>query len=165
MSHFIRPLGQSNAAEAEALRALNNLHAEETSFLDAANWLALVEQAFRATSVAPTAAFLIALDETADYGSPNFLWFKARYPRFVYVDRIIVSAAHRGRGLARALYEDLFAETAARGHEHVLCEVNRVPPNPVSDAFHAALGFHEVGEARLDGRDKTVRYLRKNLAA
>ena len=39
------------------------------------------------------------------------------------------------------------------------CEVNCDPPNPVSDAFHAALGFREIGRARIVERSKTVRYL------
>jgi predicted GNAT superfamily acetyltransferase len=41
----------------------------------------------------------------------------------------------------------------------VCCEVNSDPPNPLSDAFHAALGFREVGRAFLPDRGKSVRYL------
>ena len=92
-------------------------------------------------------AFLLAFDQDAHYDSPNFLWFRARYPRFVYVDRIVVAIAARGRGYARRLYDDLFEHAAAAGHDRVVCEVNTQPPNPASDAFHAALGFVEVGTA------------------
>jgi len=45
----------------------------------------------------------------------------------------------------------------------VVCEVNLDPPNPVSDAFHATLGFAEVGHQALQGTSKTVRYLSKNI--
>jgi hypothetical protein len=38
----------------------------------------------------------LAFDQHARYDSPNFLWFGARYPRFVYVDRIVVAASARG---------------------------------------------------------------------
>jgi len=92
------------------------------------------------------------------YDSPNFLWFRARCRRFVYVDRIAVAPSARGRGLARRLYDDLFAETHRRGHAHVVCEVN-----PASDAFHAALGFVEVGRASIHDNRKTVRYLQRTL--
>ena len=54
-----------------------------------------------------TAGFLMALAEGAAYTSPNFLWFKLRYPRFLYVDRIVVSSPHRRGGLGRKLYQDL----------------------------------------------------------
>jgi len=37
------------------------------------------------------------------------------------------------------------------------------PPNPVSDAFHASLNFHEVGRAAIHNNTKTVRYLLRNL--
>ena len=54
-------------------------------------------------------ALLLTFDQAADYDSPNFLWFRERYPAFVYVDRVVVADSARGRGLARALYDDLFA--------------------------------------------------------
>ena len=101
----------------------------------------------------------MAFDQDADYDSPNYLWFRARYPRFVYVDRIVVAPAMRKRGLANRLYEDLFRVAKDASHDRVVCEVNSDPPNPASDAFHAALGFVEVGHASIHGGAKTVRYL------
>jgi uncharacterized protein len=148
----------AGARDLAGLLALNNAHAIETSALDAATLADLLAQAFRATTISDNAALLIALDQAAAYASPNFVWFKQRTTRFVYVDRIVVDAAHRGRGLARRLYVDLFAHARASGHDRVVCEVNFDPPNLGSDAFHAALGFAEVGRARLSN-GKTVRYL------
>ena len=104
-------------------------------------------------------AFLLAFDQDAPYDNPNFRWFGARYSRFVYVDRIVVASSARGRGLARMLYRDLFAEASRAGHSRIVCEVNCRPPNPGSDAFHAALGFAEVGVADIHDGRKTVRYL------
>lgn len=145
------------------VHALNERHATELSSLSEARLIELVGRAFFARAVDERAGFLIAFDQDADYGSPNFRWFQARLPRFVYVDRVVVSAAHRGQGLAKRLYEDLFARAAARGHAAVVCEVNTVPPNPASDAFHAAMGFGAVGEARIHDGAKTVRYLQRDL--
>ncbi len=145
-----------------AVLALNAAHVAETSHLDEAALRALRDQAFLAAAVTGPeglSAFLIALDQDAAYASPNFRWFRERYPRFVYVDRIVTAPAARGRGLARALYRTLFARAAAAGHDRIACEVNRLPPNPGSDAFHAALGFAEVGSADIHGGTKTVRYL------
>lgn len=144
--------------------ALNEAHAVETSRLTPERLAALWAMAFRAEAIADGRtcdAFLIALDQDAAYDSPNFRWFQARYPRFVYVDRIVTAQAARGRGLAKALYDDLFAQAREAGHERICCEVNVDPPNPGSDAFHAAIGFAEVGRASLPG--KTVRYLARDL--
>lgn len=143
--------------------ALNNLNAAELSLLDPAGLRALLAEAFYARRIGMVEAFLIGFDQTASYESPNFLWFRARYPRFAYVDRICVSEAARGRGHARRLYLDLFEAAAADGHERVVCEVNADPPNPGSDAFHAAMGFLPVGEASIHGGAKHVRYYERRL--
>ncbi|MFP4327521.1 MAG: GNAT family N-acetyltransferase [Paracoccaceae bacterium] len=146
----------------DALLRLNNAHAVETSELTAAQLGRMVQGAFAAWGVAGAGALLLAFDEGAPHDSPNFEWFRARHPRFVYVDRIIVGAGLRGRGVARALYEALFARAAEKGRPFVACEVNAHPPNPGSDAFHAALGFEVVGQGS-PSPGKTVRYMRKRL--
>jgi len=146
-----------------AVLALNNAHAVELSWLEGDRLDALLGKSFYARRFGHLAAFLIAFDESADYDSPNYLWFRQRYPRFVYVDRIVVDRAARQQGLARLLYEDLFRRAVAAGHEIVGCEVNSDPPNPASDAFHAAFGFSEVGRASIHGGAKSVRYLARRL--
>ncbi len=151
----IEPIDPQND---EALLALNNDHAEELSFLTQQEFRRMADEAFCALRVGEGDALLLAFDQEGDYQSPNFLWFKTRYPRFVYVDRIVVSPNARGRGLARLLYEELFRRAGEAGHERICCEVNAEPPNPASDAFHAALGFEEVGQAAIHDGKKTVRY-------
>jgi hypothetical protein len=146
-----------------ALLALNNAHAQELSWLAPAPLTHLVGEAFLARHIGHADAFLLAFDQDADYDSPNFLWFRERYPRFVYVDRIAVAASARGRGLARRLYCELFEQAARAGHTCVVCEVNSEPRNPASDAFHAVLGFAEVGAATIHNGRKTVRYLLREL--
>ena len=155
----------SDNSLAEALLALNNAHAQELSWLEPERLRHLVEQAFLARRIGDLDAFLLAFDQDADYDSPNFVWFRSRYPRFVYVDRIVVAASARGRGCARRLYDDLFEHAVRAGHERVVCEVNSSPPNPASDAFHAALRFIEVGAASVYEGSRTVRYLLRPLSA
>ncbi len=144
----------------EWVLALNQRFQVETSSLTPTRLAELAGAASRFRIVSPTAAFLLAFDAEADYDGACFQWHRAREGSFLYVDRIIVAPEARGGGLARALYEDLFAHARARGYASVTCEVNSDPPNPASDAFHDAMGFEAVGEERLDGRDKTVRFLR-----
>ncbi|MDB5471009.1 MAG: GCN5-related N-acetyltransferase [Caulobacter sp.] len=149
---------------AEALLRLNNDHAVELSLLEAAGLERLVAGAFVARRAGLADALLIVFDQNADYDSPNFLWFRDRYERFVYVDRVVTAVAVRGRGLAGQLYRDLVEQARAAGHQLIVCEVNSDPPNPGSAAFHRGFGFEPVGEARLPN-GKTVSYLAYRIEA
>ena len=151
------------AADFAALLALNNDHAAELSLLDPASFERLVGKAFLANQSAGADAFVVAFDQTGDYDSANFLWFKARFERFLYVDRVVVAPAARGRGLARALYDSVFAAAEAARFSRVVCEINMDPPNPASTRFHEALGFHQVGQGTLDRNGKTVGYHEKTV--
>lgn len=150
-------------ADEPAVLALNNEHAAELSWLEPERLSHLIGEAFYARRSGELDGFTLAFDQGADYDSPNFLWFRSRYPRFVYVDRIAVASHARGRGIARRFYENLFEAARGAGHEVVTCEVNLDPPNPGSDAFHAALGFAEVGQASIGDGTKKVRYFARVL--
>jgi len=167
MTGELQSVTASDASRAEplgqALLALNNAHAAQLSWLEPERLEYLVGQAFLARRIGNLDAFVLALDQDAPYDSPNFQWFRTRYKRFVYVDRIVVAPAAQGRGYARRLYQDLFEHAARAGHGLVFCEVNSRPPNPESDAFHAALGFVEVGAATVYNGSRTVRYLSRTL--
>lgn len=145
------------------LLALNNEFAQELSLLSPEKAAHLVREAFMACAIGEADALLLAFDQDAAYENPNFGWFKPRFDRFVYIDRVVVSPAMRGRGLARALYQALFTRAASSGHSRVVCEINFEPPNPGSDTFHASLGFEQVGLAALPAAGKTVRYFSRPL--
>jgi predicted GNAT superfamily acetyltransferase len=147
------------ASVSPAILALNNAHSIELSWLDAERLDSLVEQSCYARKIGSADAFLLAFDHTAQYDSPNYLWFSQRFPRFVYIDRVAVAPTLRGRGYARLLYSDLFDKARSAAHNLVVCEVNSDPPNPASEAFHARMAFDEVGRASILQGSKTVRYL------
>ena len=157
--HSLRPIEDSDVAWILALNAENE---EATSPLDAARLRLLLGDAFQARAANATDGFIIPFDQSSAYQSENYLWFRDRHPRFVYVDRVVVAASARRTGLARALYAHVFDTARRAGCQTVGGEVNVVPPNPASDAFHASLGFVEVGRASL-ANGKTVRYLIKDL--
>ncbi len=156
------PITDLGAPDQVALRTLNNAHAQETSHLEPADWQALLGAAEIAVAAPQAGGLLIGIAPGAAYASENYRWFCKRYEVFLYIDRVIVAPAQRGRGLARAFY-GFAAEHARRcGLGRLVCEVNRVPPNPGSDAFHAALGFHELATVTRSP-EKTVRYLELSL--
>jgi len=112
-----------------------------------------------ATFIEPSAAFLLAFAEDDDFDGGHFLWFRSHFDKFLYIDRIVVAADRRRLGLGSVLYADLFKRAEELGHKSIVCEVNLQPPNPISDEFHAAQGFEEVGRATIEDGAKTVRYL------
>lgn len=142
---IVRP---ATAADHPAILALN-LEAEALmSPMDAQRLAAMDARSVYHRVVADgddAIAFLLAFDQRADYDSPNYLWYRQRYPRFVYIDRIAVAASHRHRRIGGLLYDDLFAFARERGFDTVAAEFYVEPFNQASSRFHARYGFREAG--------------------
>lgn len=151
------------AADRGKLHRLNNAHAIELSFQTIEEFDGLIARAFAGLATEDSGAFMLAFDEHGAIPSKNYAWFKARYPRFVYIDRVVVAPQRRRSGIAAAFYAELTERARGAGHAMLCCEINSDPPNPASDAFHARQGFAPVGEALLAESGKTVRYLAKSL--
>lgn len=106
--------------------------------------------------------FLLAMTQEADYDSPNFLWFKAHYPRFLYIDRVVVGQGARRLGVGSGLYRDLIA-FGANLAPVLTCEVNLRPANPGSLVFHERFGFSQAGTQDTEGGAKTVSLMTRPL--
>ncbi len=106
-------------------------------------------------------AFIMTFSADADYDSPNFLWFKERYPSFLYIDRLVVRDGFRNKGVGKMLYRDLMVYCRERNLPRITCEVDIVPPNPVSLRFHQAHGFREIGSHRPYDGKKQVSLMEK----
>lgn len=149
----------ATAADFERIVELNAMFVAETSAMDLAKLSRLHALAFHhrvAVVDGEVAGFLLAMRDGAAYVNDNFGWFSARYPRFVYVDRIVVDAAAAGTGIGRRLYDDLFDRARRLGIGVVACEYNLEPPNPASKVFHDRFGFREVGRQLVAGGTKLV---------
>jgi predicted GNAT superfamily acetyltransferase len=162
----------------EPLLTLNNNHSVELSPLTLSELDQIIRASFFSATINDSDALLISFDQSFPHEHENVTWLRAHFQnirtqnsdldkdgrdKFAYVDRVVVSPAARGKGYARAHYTDLFARAKSAGHTRIVCEVNLDPPNPVSDSFHASLGFHEIGHAPIRGHAKTVRYLLRPL--
>ena len=149
-----------------ALHELNEANVPEVSsvtadqlgwFLDHAHYFHLVE------IEGTIGGFLLGLGPGTGYTSPNYGWFEARYHDFVYIDRLAVASAWRRRGIASALYADVERHARAIGASLLACEVNVVPRNDASLAFHARHGFAEVGQQETEGGSKRVSMMTRPL--
>ena len=161
---LVRPLVP---ADLDAALALNNASVPAVNELDAAG-LARLHSMARVALAADLdgtfAGFCIVLAPGVDYASRNYAWFSARYDDFAYLDRIAVDSALRRAGVGRAFYTAL--TDALTGTTPVLlCEVNLVPRNDVSLAFHASVGFREVGRQHPYGDEREVQMLALELPA
>lgn len=93
--------------------------------------------------------FLLAFTAGADYDSVNYRWFSERLRQFVYIDRIVIGAAHRGAGLGQLFYTELQSNARNSGLHWLAAEMNLLPPNEASLRFHQRAGFVEVGTLAL----------------
>ncbi len=105
------------------------------------------------------AGFIVALAPGLDYASENYTWFSARSRDFLYVDRIVLAPRLQGQGIGPRLYAAVEDAARADGAAEITCEVNVRPPNPGSLAFHARLGFIEVGRQETKGGANEVALL------
>lgn len=87
--------------------------------------------------------FIFLYDEKTEYDSLNYLYFKSRYQKFLYVDRIIIAGEHQKKGYGQQLY-DFVIDT--HNPDIFCCEVNITPPNRQSLSFHHKYGFKEIGQ-------------------
>ncbi len=114
-------------------------------------------------SAGEVVGFAVLLVEGADYGSPNYGWFKERYPSFLYVDRIAISADATRRGIGRRIYEQAIALAEKKGRPALCAEVNTVPPNPRSMGFHESFGFQEMARTQPYGGEEEVSMLVRSI--
>lgn len=138
----------ATASDFETICSLNLAEVQHTSPMDVVRLKALHDlSCYHKVGCVDghVSAFLLAMRSGAPYENENFAWFALRHPSFVYVDRIVVSAATRGVRLGSLLYEDLFCYARQNGIPLVTCEYNISPPNEPSRIFHHKFGFRQQG--------------------
>lgn len=98
------------------------------------------------------AGFQMVYRENSGYWSENYAWFCEHYPKFLYVDRIVVADEYRKYGLGRRLYEEVFRLAEKSEVPMIAAEIDIAPKyNAASMAFHEKMGFHEVGTKLFKG--------------
>ncbi|MCX7042825.1 MAG: GNAT family N-acetyltransferase [Gammaproteobacteria bacterium] len=110
------------------------------------------------------AGFLVALSQDAPHDSPNFLWFRDRYPEFLYIDRIVIASTRRGAGVGRVFYGDVqsFAEVRV---PCLAAEVFLEGSSHPALLFHGSFGFREVGQHVMEGPGVRAAMLVKELCS
>ena len=152
---------KATASDFQSIVSINASEEEKTSPLDLAritqlnSWSTYHRVAIKEEQVV---GFLLVMNNSSGYDGANFRWFVDRYSSFLYVDRIVIDPVYAGMGVGTALYVDLIEFARKQGHVALCCEINLLPPNPVSHAFHARFGFREVGHSIEADALKAVSY-------
>ncbi len=155
----LRPLRDTDVAD---VLTLNDRNVVKLAPMDEARLHELRETADRFDVLdvdGAFAGFVITFAPGTAYDSDNYRWFAARHERFYYLDRIVLHEGLRRRGLGGQVYDEL--ERVAAPYTRLALEVNLVPRNDASLAFHAARGYREVG--RLGDDEHLVSLMEKPL--
>jgi hypothetical protein len=148
---ILRPYASTDAEE---VLALNQSHLDGVGPLDPKRqeWLVSIADACLVVEDAgAVVGFVMTFGPDTDYDSRNYRWFRERYERFGYLDRVVVADTHQRRGLGRMMYDAVEpAVLGEGGHGRMALEVYVEPPNVGSLAFHAARGYAEVGRLPQD---------------
>lgn len=164
MEVILRKFTESDTA------AVLRLNAESEAVLSSMDGLrfrtlaAMAEMLQVADAAGQVVGFFMAFADGRAYDSVNYRWFAARLKRFLYIDRLTLDPPYRGVGIGTQFYR--LAERYARAADltWLAAEVDVIPPNPVSLAFHDRLGFVEVERQTVSG-GKVVSLRVKSLGA
>jgi predicted GNAT superfamily acetyltransferase len=155
----LRPLRDTDVAD---VLALNEANVSKLTTMDEARLHELRDIADRFDVLDVDGAFggfVITFAQGAPYDSENYSWFSARHRRFYYLDRIALHERFRRRGLGTFVYDEI--ERVATPYGRLALEVNLVPRNDASLAFHEGRGYVEVG--RLGDEEHLVTMMEKTL--
>lgn len=156
----LRPVTEADHA---AVLALNQRNVEALAPMDEARLRELAKLADRFDVLevdGQFAGFVITFPAGTSYDSENYRWFAERHgDRFYYLDRIVLDDSFRRRGLGGFVYDEM--ESVAKAFGRLTLEVNLLPRNDVSLAFHRRRGYREVG--RLGDDTKLVSLMEKPL--
>ena len=155
----LRPLRDTDVAD---VLGLNEANVTKLATMDEAKLSELREIADRFDVLDLDGAFggfVITFASGAPYDSDNYRYFSGRHRRFYYLDRIVLHEQFRRQGFGGFVYDEI--ERVAAPYSRLCLEVNLVPRNEPSLAFHAARGYVEVG--RLGDEQHLLSMLEKQL--
>jgi predicted GNAT superfamily acetyltransferase len=145
--------------------AMNSASESMLSPLDYARlaWIvAMQHRSLVAVADQTVVAFALTLPPATAYDSRNYEWFAANLEEFLYVDRVVVDSVARRQGIASLIYDQM--ETFAAPFRSIVCDVNVIPQNTGSLAFHSRRGYDEIGRLEHSG-GHVAAMLRKGVGA
>ena len=144
---LIRPI---EPGDLDHILAINEANTPEVGSVDAERMRFIVAESPIALAVEvgdTIAGFCLVLGSDSTYDSVNYRWFTQRYDDFMYLDRVAVRGLPPWPGARHAAVRggrSRDGRTRRRGRSRTRGE--RRPAERGITAFHARLGFVEVGQ-------------------
>jgi len=160
----IRPMESADAGQVLSLNAGARPNVAPLDGIELARLQALSHEHIVAVEGEAIRGYALVFAHDHAYDGEEFLALRSLIARpFLYIDQVVVLPSAQGTGIGRQMYEAIERAALLGRADSLCCEVNAIPPNPGSLAFHGRLGFCAVGSlATRDGR--TVHLLRKRLS-
>ena len=160
----IRPMESADAGQVFSLNASARPNVAPLDGIELARLQALSREHIVAVEAGEVRGYALVFAHDHAYDGEEFLALRSLIARpFLYIDQVVVLPSAQGTGIGRQMYEAIERAALLGRADSLCCEVNAIPPNPGSLAFHSRLGFGAVGSlATRDGR--TVHLLRKRLS-
>jgi uncharacterized protein len=160
----IRPLKSPDAAQVLSLNASARPNVAPLDGIELARLQALSHEHVVAVEGEEVRGYALVFAYDHAYDGEEFLALKLLIAQpFLYIDQVVVLRSAQRTGIGRHLYRVIERSALLVRANSLCCEVNAMPPNPGSLAFHKRLGFSAVGS--LDTRDgRKVHLLRKRLS-
>ncbi len=160
----IRPLVPVDDAQVLSLNASAQPHVAPLDDAELCRLRGLSDAHVVAAREGVVLGYALTFSRDDPYDGEEFLMLRSMIPEaFHYIDQVVVQESVRGTGIGRCLYQNIERAALVRAAYWLCCEVNTIPPNPDSLAFHRRLGFSTLGSlATRDGRNVTL--LQKRLS-
>jgi predicted GNAT superfamily acetyltransferase len=164
MKVSIRPLMSPDAGQVLSLNASARPNVAPLDGIELARLQGLSREHIVAVEGAEIRGYALVFAHDHAYDGEEFLALRSLIAQpFIYIDQVVVLRSAQGTGIGRLMYRTIERAALLDRADSLCCEVNAIPPNPGSLAFHSRLGFSAVGSlATRDGR--TVHLLRKRLS-
>ena len=163
MTLVIRVVGDEDVPD---ILTINQASTPHVAPIDFAEWGRLRSNGAQCYVAArpEVTAYLISFSSKSPHDGEEFQLFRERLQGpFLYIDQVAVAPLHRHSHIGRALYHYVESQARSHGVFQLCCEVNVIPPNPLSMSFHRAMHFEPIIELALTDH-RRVALMVKNLA-
>jgi|GEM_PF-1321531 len=153
MTLILRP---AESHDHDAINQLNQTAVPYVDLIDEEQFRYLIDEGLCILAQTPLGdieGYIVLVNhDDEECKADDFRWFKETSDEpFVYIDQVVVTPRHQGRGIASELYRCAEKYAARSGARSLTCEIHLDPENKESHHFHLQHDFTEIGRRQSEG--------------